>query len=487
MTFRNALAWSLYGQTISYMVFFGSSVVMARLLTPHEVGVFTIAIATIGVLNTLVAFDIGTYVVRATELQPRTVDAAFTVNSLLSCAISAAIYLFSLVEGGYLGAPDVARVLAALAVTPLISMFEFRPNTMLRRDMNFRLISMISIAKTLVGTPVTIMFALNGYSYMSLVYGSIVGGIFGVACTNLAARHHARLRLSLHEARQMVIFGVRMMSIGGLNAVAARVSEIILGHMLGLAALGLYSRASSISSMVFDNIYGAITRVVFVRLSESFRTTGNVRDVFLGSFEMILAVMWPAQMGLAVLSGPAIYLLYGERWLGAALPLSLLMVAQSIVLCFGMNWELFVIKNETGRQVRYEAARAAVSVVTFTVGCLFNIAAAAVGRIAEAAFGFALYRPHMSRMAETSPGEFLKVYANSAALTVAAVLPSLALMVSTSWSPYTSPLIVAGSVLLGGVFWLVVLAWQKHPLFKEMREVFDRFKLRWMRHAEAKN
>ncbi len=487
MTFRNALAWSLYGQIISYVVFFGSSVVIARLLTPHEVGVFTIAIATIGVLNTLVAFDIGTYVVRATDLQPPIVDAAFTVNGLLSCAISAAIYLFSVVEGGYLGSPNVAKVLAALAVTPLISMFEFRPNTMLRREMNFRLISMISIAKTLVGTPVTIVLALDGYSYMSLAYGSIVGGVFGVACTNLAARHHARLRLSLHEARQMVVFGVRMMSIGGLNAVASRVSEIILGHMLGLTALGLYSRASSISSMVFDNIYGAITRVIFVRLSESFRNTGNVRDVFLGSFEMILAVMWPAQMGLAVLSGPAIYLLYGERWIGAALPLSLLMVAQSIILCFGMNWELFVIKNETGRQVRYEAARAVVSVVTFTVGCLFNIAAAATGRVAEAAFGFTLYRPHMSRMAETSPGEFLKVYANSAALTVAAVLPSLALMVSTDWSPRTSPPIIAGSVLLGVLFWLVVLARQKHPLFAELRAVFDRLKLRWVRHAEVKN
>ena len=82
-----------YGQFISYVAFSGSSFVIARLLTPHEVGVFTIAIATIGVLNTVVAFDIGACVVRATDLQPPIVDAAFTVNGLLACAILAAIYL----------------------------------------------------------------------------------------------------------------------------------------------------------------------------------------------------------------------------------------------------------------------------------------------------------------------------------------------------------------------------------------------------------
>lgn len=485
MTFRKALAWSLYGQIISYVVFFGGSVLIARLLTPHEMGVFAIAMATIGVLSTFVAFDIGTYVIRATDLHPSTVDAAFTVNGLLSCTISAAIYLLSMVEGAYLDSPDVAKVLAVLALSPLIGMFEFRPGTMLRREMSFRLISLIGIAKTFVGTPIAVALAMNGYSFMSLAYSNIAAAVFGVVCTNIAAHRHASLRLSLHEGRQMVVFGVHMLSIGGMAGIAARVSEIFLGHMLGLAALGLYSRASSIAGILFENVYGAITRVVFVRLSEEFRTKGTVRDVFLTSFEMILALMWPAQMGLAVLSGPAIYLLYGERWLDAALPLSLLMVAQSVILCFGMNWELFVIRHETARQVRFEAVRAIVGVLTFAFGCLFSIAAAAVGRIAEAAFGFALYQPHMSRMAETRPGEFLRIFMNSAGLTAAAVLPSLVLMMTTGWSPRTSPSLIAGAILLGIVLWLAVLALQRHPLLAEIRAVARKARPRRMRQAAA--
>lgn len=483
MTFRKALAWSLYGQVFSYVVFFAGSVLIARLLTPHEMGVFAIAMATIGVLNTLVAFDMGTYVVRATDLHSSTIDAAFTINGLLCCIVSVAIYLFSLVEGRYLNSPDVAKVLAVLSILPLIGMFEFRPGTMLRREMNFRLTSIIGIARTLVSMPITVALALNGYSFMSLAYGSVAGALFGVVCTNVVARRHASLRLSLHEGRQMVAFGVHMILIGGIAGIAARVSEIFLGHMLGLAALGLYSRASSISSILFENVYGAITRVVFVRLSEDFRTKNSVRDVFLSSFEMILALMWPAQMGLAVLSGPVIYLLYGERWLDAALPLSLLMVAQSIVLCFGMNWELFVIRHETARQVRFETIRAIAGVLTFAFGCLFSIAAAAVGRIAEAAFGFALYQPHMRRMAETQPGAFLRVFMNSAWLTAAAVMPSTVLMIATGWSHRTPLFFIAISILLGIVSWLGILTLQKHPLLAEIQAVIRRIRSRRLRQA----
>ena len=459
---------------------------IARLLTPHEMGVFAIAMATIGVLNTFVSFDISTYLVRSQSLHPSAIDAAFTVNVMLACTISAFIYLFSVVEGTFLDSPDVARVLAVLAFTPLIGMFEFRPATMLRREMNFRLLSLIGIAKTIVGTPFTIFLALNGYSFMSLAYANIVSGVLGVVMTNVMARRHVSVRLSLYEGRQIVIFGIQMMSIGGMVGVAARVSEIIMGNMLGLAALGLYSRASSISSIVFENVYGAVTRVVFVRLSEEYRAKGTVRDVFLTSFRMILAVMWPMQIGLAVLSGPAIYWLYGERWIAAASPLSFLMIAQSIVLCFGMNWELFIIKNETGRQVRFEAARAVVSVVALTVGCLFNITAASLGRIAEAAFGFMLYQPHMDRMAETYPGEFRMIYRDSATLTVVAVLPSLVLMAVTGWSHSTSPALLAIAVLLGILLWMAVLAWQKHPLFAEIRAVGRKARPYWMRQAAAK-
>jgi O-antigen/teichoic acid export membrane protein len=481
MEFRKAVIWSVLGQVASYLVFFGSSVIVARLLSPHEMGVFAISMSTIGILNILIAFDVGTYVVREKELRRSTVDSAFTINVVLSVFIAAGVCLTSFVTSNIFGSKDVGAVLLPLAVTPLIGMFEFRPGTMLRREMNFRALSLIGTAKAIVSTVVVVLLAIRGYSYMSLAYGTIASAVSGVLFCGVAARQHFSLKLSLSEGRQLLVFGFRMMSIGGLAILAQRLSDIVLGQLLGLAALGLYSRASNISVLIFQNIYGAMTRVIFVRLSNEFRATGMLGPVFLRSFEMIIALLWPIQAGLAVLSGPAIYILYGERWLGAALPLSLLMIAQCIALCFGMNWELFVLRNETARQTKFEAIRAVAGVAVFTVGCLFGISEAAIGRIIEALFGFFLYRPHVNRLAGIKSNELSGIFAKGIISTVAAVSPSFFLMIYNDWSPQTPMIEIVSSIVLGVVLWLATLASQGHPLMRELRKAIGGLRARLRR------
>ena len=385
--------------------------------------------------------------------------------------MTAVILTASAVERFQFDNIPVAQVLAPLAFSPLIGIPKFRPAIMLQREMNFRVLALINLAEGLVAMAGVIGLALQGFAYMSLAYSNLIAAVFGAACVNLVAGRHAGFRFSLSEARAMATFGLNIMSINGVNTLAARLSEIVLGNMLGLAALGLYSRATNVSSQIFDNIYGGITRVLFVQLSTDFRERGVLRDVFLRGFEMITALIWPLLIGLAVLSRPVIYILYGERWLGAAQPLSLLLVAQFVVICYGMNWELFVLRDETAKQARFEAIRAVAGVATFTIGCLFSISAAAVGRIAEALLGLVLYQPHMARMAETLPGELKRAYLTGGALTVAAVLPSFVLMLAEGWSHTTPPALIAGAVLLGVIMWLVLLTRLKHPLAAEVQSV----------------
>jgi O-antigen/teichoic acid export membrane protein len=478
MSFRRALIWSVAGQVVSYLILFGGSVVVARLLTPRDMGVFALATAMIGILNTIVAFNVSAYVVRAKELSQDTLESAFTINTLLSCAVAITIFGVSFLAKDVFGVRDVGNVLAPLSLIPILGIFEFRPATMLQREMNFKALSLINGVKGLLGTGATVVAALHGHSYMSLPIGNVLAAAVGVLCTNLVAGRHAGFRLSFGEGRQIAVFGLRMMSIGGVAALAARISDMAMGQILGLSALGLYSRASNISNLIFQNIYGGATRVVFVQLSNEFRDHGTVRDTFARSFEVITAILWPLQIGLAVLAPVAIYTLYGQRWLGAALPLSLLMVAQSVVLCFGMNWELFVLRDETAKQTRIEVIRAIAGVVTFIVGCMFNIAAAAAGRIAEALFGLALYRPHMDEMAEMKPGEMTRIYLHGLALTLAAVVPSALLMLQSQWSYRTSPGLVAGAIMIGIILWFVGLAVLKHPILDELQSLRRRLGLR---------
>lgn len=478
MSVRRSLAWAFSGQFVTFAVQFAGSIAIARLLSPSELGIYAISMAALGLVQVFATFGIASYIVREAELAPGTLDTAFTVNALLALGLTAILIGLSFVAAPVLGDARAGSVLQVVALSNLLGILSFRPAAMLQREMQFKLLSIISVTNGLVQTLGTVAFALSGASYMSPAYASLLAACIGTALTLLFGREHVGFRPSRAGWRPITTFGLQMMSVSGVATITGKLSDLILGRLLGVAALGLYGRASNLSGQIFDNLYGTATRVVFVQLSKDYREGGPWRTTYLRGFAMITAFMWPLLSGLAILSRPVTLLLYGEKWLPAAWPLSALMVAQVIGVGFGMNWELFVLRGETGRQARFEVARLVLSVPIFAAGCLFGILAAALAKIVDAVIGWVVYYPHVRRLAETGPRDIPLVYRDGAALTLVAVLPSFALMVGNDWSPHTPFIWIVGTVAAGIGAWLAVLFWLRHPLSEEMQVLLRRFRRR---------
>lgn len=474
MSIRKSLLWSYGSQAITFVVSFSTSVVVARLLSPREVGIYALAVAVSAVLAIFMTFSVHTYLVREERVDRALLRSVFTVNAVLNIVLAGALLGMAFVESGYLGQPDVGAVLLLTSMAPLIAIFEFIPTALSMREMRYGLISAVNVVRVVVTSAVTVTLALRGYGAISLAIGPLVAGAVCATIYTVTRWRDTVFAPSFANFRPIIAFGVQMISISGVAQLATRGSDLILGRLIGLSALGLYSRASNIQALVFSNVYGAATNVIFSHMSRELHDRGTVHDTFTTSIRNIIAIMWPLLIGLAILARPVVVTLYGERWLGAALPLSLLMVSTFVTLGFGMNWELFVLRKETARQTRFEMLRAIVGTSLFTVGCFFGLAWAAASRIVEAAVGYFLYRPHMDRLAGTNPGELERIYGEGLLLTLAATTPALLLMLWYRWSPNTPLIALAAAVLLGIAGWAGLIVARDHSLMTEVRRLYHR-------------
>lgn len=469
MSVRRSLAWAFSGQFVAFAVQFLGLIVISRLLSPREIGVYAIAMAALGIAQVFTTFGIASFLVRESELPQSTVDTAFTVNAVLVCCLTCILTGVSFAAGPLLGAPQAGSVLRVVAISNLLAIVNFRPAALLQREMQFKQLSMINVANVSTQTLATIGFALIGSSYMSSAYASLISGATVTVLTQILGHRHIRLRFSLAGWRPITKFGLQMLSVSGIAMLTGKLSDLLLGRILGVTALGLYGRASGLSAIIFDNLYGTATRVVFVQLSKDYREGGDWRQTYVRSFSMITAVMWPCLIGIAVLSRPIIYILYGERWLPAALPLSALMVAQFIGVAFGMNWELFVLRGETGRQARYEVARLVFGVPIFAIGCLVNLLSAALAKIVDALIGLILYYPHVRRLAQIDAFVVPVIYRDGAILTLVSVVPAMLAMAFYGWSPETPPVVLVIAIVSGVALWFGALMLMRHPLYDEWR------------------
>lgn len=475
MGFKRGLAWTAAGQGSFFVIQFGGSVIVARLLSPYELGVFALALAITGVLNLIQSIGLSSYIVREPDLTPERIATAFTVNAAMSLVLAAATAALGLAGTFIASDPGIRGVLLVLALTPLIGAVGIVPLALLEREADFRVISTANVVRSIIATTGTVALALMGWSYYSIAWGQVGGAAVSTAFVCVAARRHVTWRMSVAGWREISRFGAQMIAISGVNSLAARASDLLLGKLSGLAALGLFNRAANVTNLFWENLHLVMGRVAFAELSRQKREGMSLRGFYLSASEMITASLWPLFTGLAVLSEPLIRLVYGDKWAAAAGPFALLALSAVVQLSITLTWEVFVACGETGRQAKFEFVRTIVGTTFFAVGCAISLEGAAAARVAESVFSLLLYRPHLSRMTETSLTDMGPIYLRSGLLTLLAVLPASILMIHGGEAARTlPPLSMGGAVLAGIGLWAVGLVLLRHPIFREAMLLLDR-------------
>lgn len=461
-------------QACIFVVQFSSSAIVARLLSPREMGVFVLALSISGILAIVQGLGLSGLIVREARLSESLKQTIFTINLLINGGVSLAIVLIGLAGGWLFPASRVDQVLLVLALVPLLGCAEFLPAAMTERAANFRAIALLSLGRSVIASGATLEFAYSGFSSISCAYGQVSGALFGALAYNIIGRAEVRWRPRFDDWRRVAAFGSQMLTINGLNTAASRIAEVVLARLAGLEALALFARASGINNLAWENLHFVAARVLFVRLAALQRTGDSLRHYYLYVVEVLTALLWPAFAGLAVVSGPFIQIVYGPSWAAAARPLVFLALASAVWASLTLSWELFVVCGETRRQTRIELARTLVGTGLFASGAaLGGLTGAAVGRLVDAVFAAVVYRRPIEGMSHTTLRDVWPIYRRSLYLTVIAVAPAGALAVYHHGA-VTPPLELLAAISLGVAAWALVLYSTNHPLAQEAERLLRR-------------
>lgn len=467
MSVRRSLVWTYVAQATNFLMGFGSSIIVARLVSPRDFGIFGMAVAITSILNVFLQFGLSRYIIRERTINRDILRSLFTVNTILTIG-----YFLAIQAGAWISlwtsSPEVGHFLLVFSLFPLIAIFEFIPSTLCARSMRFGLVSAITVIKAVVIFSVTISFAYLGFAYMSFAWASVLAAAVTAVCYNVACFRPDVWKPRFADFRKLIHFGIDMIGVGGLNQLSTRAGEMALGSMLGLANLGLYTRASSLPTTLYLNVYGVGTNVIFSRLSQDLRDHGEFHQTYFRFMRLLLGALWPAMLGMAILAQPLVNLLYGAKWLGAATPLALLMLSTAVTLAIGMSAEVFVLRHQTRKQAKIEAFRAIFGLALFLAGAALSLTLAALAKAIEVVIAYSIYRKPMDGLIGGKAGDLESVYRESFLLAFVACLPSGLLTILFRNSPDTPLYLVFGSIALGILFWALLIIRLRHPIFDEI-------------------
>ena len=174
---RRAVYLSAVARYSDMIVQFVSVMVIARLLTPEEIGIFSISLAVIALAQTLREFGLGAYVVQERELDRDRIEGAFGVALVLAWAIALLIAAASGPVAVFYGREGIRDVLLILALTFVISPLGLPAQAMLIRELQFGKLYLVQLVSSSVQVTASIALAMLGFSYLSMAWASLIGGL----------------------------------------------------------------------------------------------------------------------------------------------------------------------------------------------------------------------------------------------------------------------------------------------------------------------
>jgi O-antigen/teichoic acid export membrane protein len=313
------LRWALVGNVVLKAGSFVMSLVMVRLLAPHDFGLYAVALASQAFL--IHVNDMG--MIAATVQWRGRLDEMTATATTMALGFSLAWYgLF------WVAAPVLADAASSPDATPLVRLLTFTividgitavsVGVIQRRFQQDKL--MRAIAVGFVGSAaVTLSLALSGAGAYSFVFGALTQSLLVAVQVLRIARVPFRLGFDRSVARRLLIFGIPLALGLGVESVVLYSDSMIVGHVLGTATLGLYLLAFNVSSWVPGIVGGAVRYVsipAFSRLAE-----GDEEAFSHGvqrALPLLVTFVAPIAAALTVLSPALIHVLYGEHWVPAA-------------------------------------------------------------------------------------------------------------------------------------------------------------------------
>lgn len=455
-----------------------STMILARWLTPVEAGVFTVAWSLINIAQALRDFGIFGYIVQEPELTRERLATALTISLALGLVLTAAFAASAGAIADFYSDPRLLVLVHILSFNFLVVSFASVGTALLQRAMNFRAMMRINIASGLVNASTSVWMVSLGYGPIALAWASLLGVGVITICNLFYVGRQILLRPSLLAWRRIAEFGILSSGAALLGVISSRVADLAIGRLLGLEAVGLFSRGSGLITLFQQGLMNAIMPVTAAELARLHREKLDIRAGFLDGLSYITGVAWPALAMLALMAHPVIVIFYGGQWL-RAIPLAQILCAATAAGIMGnLTILLFTSIGAVRENFKIQAMTLPVYVTAVVIGSLFDLRAAAfcvvLASVASTCFALARLNGRLG----TSWWDILRAVMRSAAVTAAtAIVPAIVLVIwGFSAGNLWPATMVAGAG--GMIFWLVALLAVNHPLWKQLLAIFDMLRIK---------
>ena len=440
--------------------------VLARLLSKPDFGLVAIAMMVIGFTDIFANLGLSVGLIHKKEISQKEYSSVFWINLIVSVLLFGIICACTPLLATYYKESELRTIIPLLGTQVVITAFGKMFQTLRTKELDFKFISIVSMAGVYISAIFTVVTALIGWGVYSLVIGMVLQTLIIYGTYALSGLRHNRIlfHCNLREISGMLKIGGYQMGTQVLDYCAAKADIFLIGRFFGMEILGVYNLGKELVIRVISVINPMITTVATPAFAKIQDNVPLMRSTYCKILNILATVNFPIFALFFVFAEPLTFFLYGEKMMEVAFFLRLFAVwglFQSVGNPAGI---LMVSLGRTDLGFRWTVVRIVCTLVATFVACHFTIQVMTFTQVALAAiFFFAYWRMMIYAMIQLPLKEYVGSTLFPLAAAVIASLPSVAVMLFSQ-----NYYVQIGNAVLFGIVYVALFLLFKKDFVKEI-------------------
>ena len=470
MVWMAILRYSLMG------IHFVSGIILARLLTPYDYGCIGMLSIFMLLADAFIDGGFGAALIQKKRPTQEDYSTIFWWNLGMAAVMYAILFLSAPLISKFYKIPNLSNVLRVQGLVLFVYALNLIQRNQLRKKLQFKLLSIVSIISCIIAVCVTIYMAHKGMGVWALVTQNFILSIIPSLVFWFYVKWRPKLVFSWQSFKELFRFGFYMFLTHLTNTFSQKIQGLLIGRMYSPTTMGYYSKAEGIEKLASTSISSVMTSVTYPLYAEVQNDKRALSNMIKRLTMTLAYVTFPLMFILLLCAKPIFVLLYSERWLQSVPYFQVLCFAGLATCLQAVNLQAISAIGKSKAMFVWTFLKCAFGISAIVLGLMFwGMKGLLVGVVINAWFSYfvniSLVSKHVGYKAWRQIGDLLPV----AMVSLIAALLSYGIGYLLHLSLYPDGLVKAGVYVVVYLGWSFVFKPEAYTYFLTI--IPDRFNL----------
>ena len=378
------MLWNAFEKFASQGISFVLNIILARLLTPHDYGVIGMLTIFLTFSNVFIDSGFSRALVQKQDRNEKDFSTVLLFNVSVSLILYVVLFLCSPTIARFYKTPELVQLERVFFIVIILNSLSVVQNSQLQAAVDFKRIAFINTLTQICSGVAGIIAAFYGLGAWALVIQALSKSFISAVLFWVVGKWIPKTGFSYQSFKALFGFGSKLLATGLLSTTVTNINSLVVGKIYTPTNLGYYTRAQQFPELLSGTLGSVLNNATFPLMASLQNDRENLVYVFKKLVKTAAMVVFPAMVGLSVLSKPIIIVLLGEQWLPATellfwLSLSYIFTPLSII---NMN-----ILNAIGRSdlfMKVDFSKIPFIAVTMLITFPISLKAVVVGNFVSA-------------------------------------------------------------------------------------------------------